>query len=767
MENIYERCSESGKEETGTGLESNFTSVFQQLVEKTEERGTEGTTSWASVDSEGKALEHHEESSPQQSQSKSQTSSTIVERNLELHLSLEAQQRIQDILNEVRQLSEKEKLLLYLKLPTKTGAIAEESQPIPLSNTRQEQTQAFQWIRSNLEECESTYTLPKHEVYDDYRSYCESLGANRTLSAPDFGKIIKCVFPKVKARRLGTRGNSNGLRKKLCRESPALPNVNGSSGGEVNNNQVNDCNDLTEDQTLSAACNLVCEWANKLLGRVFTTLLDLARFLVGGSYVSTKSMAAFVVMSATESKVRKMSEKLQFRSSSSSTNSISPDSKSNSSDGKRSPISTPTSVSSDNLQIKPQLSVPSASSQPKSCYQANRTVSNGGSERPQSLPGLKVAIGNQDVFKPGNNLMSPPQCPPLKTLTKAVPPSLGSPRYSNAVAQARGNITPSNGFAQASDGTFPVAPQQQQQSFNSHTQISSPTHASKRQTHVQRTTTTLKRSDSCPYPSQSPRSNRPVVGSVTTASLSPRIQSDVIRNHSWQSPIGSLEPSPVGAEMHAMKKMMQDQLISPLHSTTHHDIMTTPENRQPLLQRCHSVPVPFSSPQAEVYSAPLSSQIGAQSVMSPMGANRGSPFAHLKEMRTKFLNNEMQSNARRNLTPSFFGSDGDLNLKKARTLPRTVENEAASIPDRKPQMAIIDESSLASVDSLIDSPFSLGGIDSAGGCNSVTDNGGSGLSDLDGLDDAVTMDLLRSLNSGNNIWANEWNNVAMQLMETS
>ena len=74
-----------------------------------------------------------------------------------------------------------------------------------------------------------------------------------------------------------------------------------------NNNAISD--DLTEDQTLSAACNLVCEWANKLLGRVFNTLIDLARFLVGGSYVSTKSMAAFVVMSATESKVRKMSAK--------------------------------------------------------------------------------------------------------------------------------------------------------------------------------------------------------------------------------------------------------------------------------------------------------------------------------------------------------------------------------------------------------------------------------------------------------------------------
>lgn len=47
--------------------------------------------------------------------------------------------------DDVRQLSEKEKLLLYLKLPTKTGSFTDESQSIPLSNTRQEQTQAFQW----------------------------------------------------------------------------------------------------------------------------------------------------------------------------------------------------------------------------------------------------------------------------------------------------------------------------------------------------------------------------------------------------------------------------------------------------------------------------------------------------------------------------------------------------------------------------------------------------------------------------------------------
>ena len=63
-------------------------------------------------------------------------------------------------------------------------------------------------IRCHLEECENNSTLPKHEVYDEYRAHCESVNAVRVLSAPDFGKIIKCVFPYVKARRLGTRGNS-------------------------------------------------------------------------------------------------------------------------------------------------------------------------------------------------------------------------------------------------------------------------------------------------------------------------------------------------------------------------------------------------------------------------------------------------------------------------------------------------------------------------------------------------------------------------------
>ena len=225
----------------------------------------------------------------------------------------EIKEKIEKILADVQLWSDTEKLLLYLKLPGSKhrDKSKDEQDPhaIPLSTTRAEQTQAFHWIRCHLEECENNSTLPKHEVYDEYRAHCESVNAVRVLSAPDFGKIIKCVFPNVKARRLGTRGNSkycySGIQKKRIVKSPQLPNLVAPIPGDKNmNNGGSTCSNgdkIGDDQTLIAACDLVCEWANKLLGRVFNTLVELGRFLVGGSYVSSKSMAAFIVMSSNES----------------------------------------------------------------------------------------------------------------------------------------------------------------------------------------------------------------------------------------------------------------------------------------------------------------------------------------------------------------------------------------------------------------------------------------------------------------------------------
>lgn len=63
------------------------------------------------------------------------------------------------------------------------------------------------------------------------------------------------------------------------------------------------------DQIFTAACKVVCEWANKLLGRCFDTLIELAKFLVNGSYVSTKSMAAFIVISSTDKVIQNINQR--------------------------------------------------------------------------------------------------------------------------------------------------------------------------------------------------------------------------------------------------------------------------------------------------------------------------------------------------------------------------------------------------------------------------------------------------------------------------
>ena len=54
-----------------------------------------------------------------------------------------------------------------------------------------------------------------------------------------------------------------------------------------------------EDDMRSAACGLVCEWAQKVLSRQFDHVEDLARFLLNSHYIGTKSMAALTVMTGT------------------------------------------------------------------------------------------------------------------------------------------------------------------------------------------------------------------------------------------------------------------------------------------------------------------------------------------------------------------------------------------------------------------------------------------------------------------------------------
>lgn len=88
----------------------------------------------------------------------------------------------------------------------------------------QETTQTYTWILSHLE-VDPSVSLPKQEVYDEYRAFCQ---ANRfePLCVADFGKAMKHAFPCIKPRRLGQRGSSrycySGLRKKYKLQAPNI-----------------------------------------------------------------------------------------------------------------------------------------------------------------------------------------------------------------------------------------------------------------------------------------------------------------------------------------------------------------------------------------------------------------------------------------------------------------------------------------------------------------------------------------------------------------
>ncbi|XP_017592346.1 PREDICTED: DNA-binding protein RFX7 [Corvus brachyrhynchos] len=168
-----------------------------------------------------------------------------------------------------------------------------------MSSSRAQQMHAFSWIRNTLEEHPET-SLPKQEVYDEYKSYCDNLGYH-PLSAADFGKIMKNVFPNMKARRLGTRGKSkycySGLRKKAFVHMPTLPNLDFHKTGDgLDGAEPSGQLQSADEEVVSAACRLVCEWAQKVLSQPFDTVLELARFLVKSHYIGTKSMAALTVM---------------------------------------------------------------------------------------------------------------------------------------------------------------------------------------------------------------------------------------------------------------------------------------------------------------------------------------------------------------------------------------------------------------------------------------------------------------------------------------
>ncbi|XP_037091245.1 uncharacterized protein LOC119111537 [Pollicipes pollicipes] len=195
------------------------------------------------------------------------------------------------ILQQVDQLSDLEKLLLYLKLPAgKNNDVDPLKIPLNPLGSRFEIQQTIMWIRTHLEE-DQDVSMPKHEVYDEYQVYC-STNSMKGLSTADFGKVMKQVFPRVRPRRLGTRGHSRycyaGLRRKTKLEAPHLPDLDGETpvkaGGEVGASGGSGSGDGSGE--LAASSLLIRQWAEKLIGEKFETLSQLSSYLVKKNYVS-------------------------------------------------------------------------------------------------------------------------------------------------------------------------------------------------------------------------------------------------------------------------------------------------------------------------------------------------------------------------------------------------------------------------------------------------------------------------------------------------
>ncbi|XP_066124015.1 DNA-binding protein RFX5 [Saccopteryx bilineata] len=218
---------------------------------------------------------------------------TLLQR-LRSTISKAVQNKVEGILQDVQKFSDNDKLYLYLQLPSGPSTGDKSSEPSTLSN--EEYMYAYRWIRNHLEEHTDT-CLPKQSVYDAYRKYCESLACCRPLSTANFGKIIREIFPDIKARRLGGRGQSkycySGIRRKTLVSMPPLPGLDlkGSESPEMGP----EVTPAPRDELFEAACALTCDWAERILKRSFSSIVEVARFLLQHHLISARSAHAHVL----------------------------------------------------------------------------------------------------------------------------------------------------------------------------------------------------------------------------------------------------------------------------------------------------------------------------------------------------------------------------------------------------------------------------------------------------------------------------------------
>ncbi|KAM6039267.1 DNA-binding protein RFX5 isoform 2-T3 [Chlamydotis macqueenii] len=232
--------------------------------------------------------------SPSGSRGSATESSTLLQE-LRSTISKAVQNKVDSILQDVQKFSDSDKLYLYLQLPS-GPSLGEKSNSLDLSSlSTAEYMHACNWIRNHLEEHTDT-CLPKQDVYDAYKRYCDNLCC-RPLSAANFGKIIREIFPNIKARRLGGRGQSkycySGIRRKTVVSLPPLPSLDLKA---TETSELTDLVQTYDSEVMEAACALTCDWAEKILKRSFNNIVEVAQFLIQQHIISSRSARADLVM---------------------------------------------------------------------------------------------------------------------------------------------------------------------------------------------------------------------------------------------------------------------------------------------------------------------------------------------------------------------------------------------------------------------------------------------------------------------------------------
>lgn len=126
------------------------------------------------------------------------------------------------------------------------------------------------------------------------------------MSTADFGKVMKQIFPGIRPRRLGTRGNSRycyaAMRKTTKLECPYLPNLNdaknasakfgkSASYGFATTSAIGDGSEDADGlEASSASWKIIKTWAEGLFSTEFHNVTEMAEY-ISSNYMNGASAA--------------------------------------------------------------------------------------------------------------------------------------------------------------------------------------------------------------------------------------------------------------------------------------------------------------------------------------------------------------------------------------------------------------------------------------------------------------------------------------------